>query len=231
MARNPRRMALYEVIKSSRSKVPTSQQGLIRDKTEGSDGTERSSHGRGAVRGLERRLVISVSYRVAAVWLLVFLLILMMSYRWGQNAGIRKASAGLTSAGSELTNLNGQDAGEIRETVKSGTEDSQETDREKTLVEDKNLDHVIVIATYRTRRDLVPVMEYFQSQGIETSIEERSGYYFLETKQKFASPKEKGSKLSKELIRVKEIGKKYDAPSGYESFKPNLFQDAYGMKL
>ena len=111
MARNPRRMALYEVIKSSHSKVPTSKQGQTRD----SEGTERSTHGRGAVRGLERRLAITVSYRIVAVCLLVLLLILMMSYRMGQKSGIRKALAGQPVGTSQLQNFGGQDAGEEEE--------------------------------------------------------------------------------------------------------------------
>jgi hypothetical protein len=91
--------------------------------------------------------------------------------------------------------------------------------------------HVIVIATYKQSEDLVPVKEYFDKNGIRTDIEERGAYYFLVTKDKFQSPKKEGTDGYSALRRIKAIGAEYKAPTGYETFAPNLFQDVYGMKI
>jgi len=92
-------------------------------------------------------------------------------------------------------------------------------------------DHVIVIATYKQSEDLVPVKEYFDKNGIETQIQEKGYYYFLVTKNKFQSPRRDGTDGYYALERIKQVGANYEAPQGYESFAPNLFQDAYGMKI
>lgn len=92
-------------------------------------------------------------------------------------------------------------------------------------------DHVIVIATYKQNEDLVPVKEYFDQNGIETDIQERGDYYFLVTKDKFQSPRRAGTDGNTALQRIRRVGADYKAPQGYESFAPNLFQDAYGMKI
>jgi hypothetical protein len=51
------------------------------------------------------------------------------------------------------------------------------------------------------------------------------------TKEMFEGTERRGSKgyLMKE--KIKKIGPGYEAPPGYETFRPNLFQDAYGMKV
>lgn len=92
-------------------------------------------------------------------------------------------------------------------------------------------DHVIVIATYKRDEDLVPVKEYFDKNGIETQIQERGDYYFLVTKDKLQSPRRAGTDGYAALQRIRRVGADYKAPQGYESFAPNLFQDAYGMKI
>lgn len=92
-------------------------------------------------------------------------------------------------------------------------------------------DHVIVIATYKQGEDLVPVKEYFDQNGIETQIQERGDYYFLVTKDKLQSPRRAGTDGYAALQRIRQVGADYKAPQGYESFAPNLFQDAYGMKI
>jgi hypothetical protein len=92
-------------------------------------------------------------------------------------------------------------------------------------------DHVIVIATYKRGEDIVPVKEYFDKNGIKTEIQERNGYFFLVTADMFQNPKRADSDGYPVLQRIKEIGAKYKAPAGYETFAPNYFQDAYPMKI
>jgi len=43
--------------------------------------------------------------------------------------------------------------------------------------------NVIVIQTFTRRRDLEPVQEHFAANGVETEIEERGNYFFLRTKE------------------------------------------------
>ena len=92
-------------------------------------------------------------------------------------------------------------------------------------------DHVIVIMTYRLRRDLEPVKDYFAGNGIATNIEKQGDYYYLLTAEKFKSPKQRDSDGFYALEKIKRIGADYKAPSGYETFGAEPFQDAYGMKI
>jgi len=92
-------------------------------------------------------------------------------------------------------------------------------------------DHVIVIMTYRLRKDLEPVKDYFNSNGIATNIKKQGDYYYLLTAERFKSPKQRGSDGFYALEKIKKIGADYKAPSGYETFGAEPFQDAYGMKI
>ena len=92
-------------------------------------------------------------------------------------------------------------------------------------------DHVIVIATYTTADHLEPVQDHFGKNGVETVIEKTGSYYFLSTKEKYQSTQRRGSDGWLALEKIKKIGAVYKAPTGFESFAPNLFQDAYGKKV
>ena len=97
--------------------------------------------------------------------------------------------------------------------------------------------NVIVIQAYFKSPDLVPVQEHFAKYGVETEIHERRNYYFLVTKARYSSfSLDRGSLDSTRdgdvaLMKIEEIGAKYKAPQGYESFKANMFRDAYGEKV
>ena len=92
-------------------------------------------------------------------------------------------------------------------------------------------DHVIVIATYTKREHLVPVQEYFRSNGIETEIMRRGSYYLVVTKHRVESPRRTGTDGYQLLQKIRTIGAQYKAPGGFESFGRVPFQDAYGMKI
>jgi hypothetical protein len=111
-------------------------------------------------------------------------------------------------------------------------------------------DHVIVLAHYATRTQLVPVQEHFRRHGVGTAIVafERLREYFsdrglstrpvppgdgfmLITDRGYENPATPGSDGYAVLEQIKNIGAQYRAPEGYESFAPNRFSDAYGMKL
>ena len=102
---------------------------------------------------------------------------------------------------------------------------------EKTTVAKSKGDHIIIIATYSQKRDLEPVQKYYKQNGVETEIQYRGGYYFLITKNRYASTKRTGSDGFYALEKMKQIGAGYRAPTGYETFGSRPFQDAYGRKI
>ncbi|AQQ08479.1 hypothetical protein L21SP3_00260 [Sedimentisphaera cyanobacteriorum] len=88
----------------------------------------------------------------------------------------------------------------------------------------------IVVASYGSRRDLQPVMKYYEANGIQLKIVEIGSRYFLVTARKFERFSE-GSRGRQYLEQIKEIGLGYNAPKGYERFSSTPFQDAYGRKM
>ncbi|MBE0538036.1 MAG: hypothetical protein IH624_20430 [Phycisphaerae bacterium] len=91
-------------------------------------------------------------------------------------------------------------------------------------------DYMIVVQNYKRRDDLAPVQKYFAANGVQTEIVERGSYFFLVTTTLYYGFGE-NSDGAVALQRIKEIGARYEAPAGYESFRPNLFRDAYGEKI
>ncbi len=92
-------------------------------------------------------------------------------------------------------------------------------------------DHVIVVVQYPNRRDLEPVKEYYRRHGIEMKIQRRGNSYFLLTENKFESPRRAGSDGYYAREKIRQLGKAYSAPRGFETFGSEPFQDAYGMKV
>lgn len=90
--------------------------------------------------------------------------------------------------------------------------------------------NVIVIVEYSKRADLAPVRKHFAQSTIETEIVNWGGKYFLITKDRF-----EGFGLGSDGYQAKqkivEVGAKYKAPQGYETFAPLFFKDAYGRKV
>ncbi|HPD47737.1 MAG TPA: hypothetical protein P5279_13825 [Anaerohalosphaeraceae bacterium] len=97
--------------------------------------------------------------------------------------------------------------------------------------------NVIVIQVYKQRRDLEPVKEHFARYGVETEIVRRGSYFFLVTKQLYHRCSVDSTKFNEKYDgdvarkKIQEIGAKYKAPPGYESFAAHLFSDAYAEKV
>jgi hypothetical protein len=89
-------------------------------------------------------------------------------------------------------------------------------------------DHVIVLAPYITKGELVPVQDHFAANGHETVIEKSGAYYVLVTKNRYKNPNNRESNGYAAKQRLKQIGAKYKAPPGYKSF---AFDDIYGKKV
>jgi len=110
--------------------------------------------------------------------------------------------------------------------------------------------NVIVIARHADVEQLRPVQAYFAEHGIDTTtvsyerlrevfaergldpsrLPQGDGY-MLVTNQFCDNPGREGTDGYAIRQRIVELGRGYQAPSGYESFARNQFSDAYGMKI
>jgi len=245
MARNPKQKALYEVIKSSQKGLESKGIRPAPSVSESTDSSEKT-HTPAAIekeiqtRGLlglgrqlsgsfDRRRVLLIPYRVAVILALIFILVVLAAFRLGQMSnGQIDATTNF-----ELARIENVDAEPMITAMEKTSEPTElETAKpQEQLPPVSRGDNVVVIASYRNRNNLEPVQEYFARNGIETEIWLRNNYFYLVTKEMFEGTERRGSKgyLMKE--KIKKIGPGYEAPSGYESFRPNLFQDAYGMKV
>lgn len=89
----------------------------------------------------------------------------------------------------------------------------------------------IVIQTYEKRADLELVQYHFAEGGIETEIRKIGDRFYLVSRNKYDNPGKEGTDGYAAKQQIIQWGSRYKAPQGYESFAPNLFKDAYGMKF
>ena len=258
MARETRRMALYEAIRKGQSKrrgrEKTVRFRLFAPARRGSATKKKEvgyyqrleaggDAGKSKLAALwSRRIALSLSYPVAACLLVAAAAVLVAAVRFGQlnyDAGWLFFEPVVVSetASDELL-----DIGKLIDSVLVDAEKNDPTTVTDNEIEDTGVivpqgTNVIVIQTYKLRRDLEPVQEHFESNGIKTEIIERGDYFYLRTKQlyqKFSvnrnsfNPDYDGDVAKKEIGR---IGATYKAPPGYDGFRTNLFRDAYGEKV
>lgn len=244
MARNRRKKGLYEVIGKGRSKPnynKTLEQLCPKEPGKESAAKEPTAQASQIVPGWPKkprivqfnagRIEISMPYQLAIAVLLGVVLLVLVVFRLGQNIsvqrpadsaaevpkGVRKVTEQPTAGTTQMPDavrkvpLNAKKAGQAKPTSKGNNR--------------------IVITQYQTRRELAPVQRHFAANGIETDIEKRSGGFFLVTKETYDNPERAGTSGSIAKKKIIEVGAKYKAPKGYESFAPNLFSDAYGEKI
>ena len=252
-----KRTVLYEVIqkkygklpahkKLGRSYRPEARRGVSSEEKTDS-GSPQQQKGDVGLRPVSRKLQplahkrgLSVSYPVVVLLILTIIIVALGAFRLGQHYGAieqkpvftgsieAKEYADTTSntyidiLPEEIINIKGPTAPVSVPKEGSSAEEGASVPAG---------DHVIVIATYKQGADLVPVKKFFDENGIKTEIQERGDYFFLVTKDKFQSPRRAGTNGYYALERIKRAGANYESPQGYESFAPNLFQDAYGMKI
>ena len=88
----------------------------------------------------------------------------------------------------------------------------------------------IVVATYSSQRDLVPIVEYYAKNGISLEIKSDGERFYLVTSAKFDGFS-RDSVGYNYLAEIRRVGLRYKAPDGYERFSSRPFQDAYGKKM
>jgi hypothetical protein len=173
-------------------------------------------------------------YQIAVVLLLGFIFIIIAAYRLGQ------ASLPAQPQKQVVQPEPVQRETEREMPVEQASSDivRQSAPAEDTTAETEDTEpaeptgsNVIVLVQYDSLADLAPVQEYFRKHGIELEIKLEGDRYFLQTKQLYDNPSKPGTDGYKALQKIKEVGKEYKAPTGYETFASNLFQDAYGKKV
>ena len=89
---------------------------------------------------------------------------------------------------------------------------------------------MIVLVEHARHADLSPVQQHFDGYGVVTQIVTRGAKYFLVTTKRYDSvaPNTQGGN---DLEMIKQIGAKYKAPQGRETFATHLFSDAYLRKV
>lgn len=111
-------------------------------------------------------------------------------------------------------------------------------------------DNLIVLARHTDDKQLEPAQTYFNEHGIQTQIVsyaqvravfEQYGLnldrlpkgdgFMLVTRDLYENPGRKGTNGYEVKQRITELGRSYEAPSGYERFAPHYFSDAYGLKI
>jgi hypothetical protein len=203
----------------------------------------------------EGRIEISVPYHVGAIAGLVLLLVIVGAYRLGGSGSQPNAAASSVVGRSAAVNPPAgsmprsatADAG--RPTSNSAVVDAAKQDVVSTAVQG---DHLLVLALSKRQEDFGPVVQHFRENEIEVtpvSLDSLRQWFvksnldasrlpsgdgfLLVTANLYGNPKVAGTDGFKMKQRITEVGARYKgkAPSGYNSFAPNYFSDAYGMKV
>ncbi len=264
MARNRGKKALYEVMKEARAKQgygKTLEQMHLK-KTEEvrpartqpepvAEPSKRTVYWWKKPRIAQfnaGRFEFSVPYQIAIALGLVLVLLLLGSYRLGQNSVVPEQLA-TGGPGQEVEKIDQENTAGLatanmpepaspveyvppNQVVPPIEDVTRDVEEEAEPVKPRG-NNVIILVQFGKIEDLVPVQEHFAKHGIETEIKPRGGQYFLQTTERYNNPATYGSdgfEAKREIIRV---GKLYKgmAPAGLETFESRLFSDAYGWKV
>ena len=256
MARNRGKKALYEVMSKARSRQGYGKtlEPMHPKKTEEEKPVAQPSKAMAdwwkrprIVQFNAGRFEFSVPYQAAIALGLVLVLLLLGSYRLGQNSVVPARATDESMQEPETVDPESAAGPETAGLEQpSAPDDKTVSDQDATRVEDVAPDverevepvipkgnNVIVLVQFGRMPDLVPVQEHFAENGIETEIDFRDGKYFLETVERYnnpANPGTDGFEAKKEIMRIGLLYKG-KAPAGLESFEKHLFQDVYGRKV
>ena len=236
MARNRKKVSLYEVIGRSQPK-PGYDRILTKrppEKTEKPEPKPAKSgipgSGRPAYWPRKPKLVqfnagrieISIPYQIAIALVLGLILLILVGFRLGRS-GYLSGQKIFGSASKEQ----GQGPG-----AKPGNENVKNVpDEIRTEKIDSTGNNRIVIQTYQARADLEPVKTHFARFGIETEIRKIGDTYYLVSKNKYENPNKEGTDGYIAKQKIIEVGALYRAPQGYEPFGVKSFETAFGKKF
>ena len=230
MARYNGKKALYEVIKKTNINTPYSSK---KDdlSTDDAQLTEKNKpkatvladwpNKPKVLRFIAGRMELSLAYPAAVAVVLCVVLLMLLLFRLGQNTAFNSTDNPIVAQDIEIIPPTAKPVGAKPAVAKA-----------KSAAPAKNKgDHRIILTQYHRTRDLEPVRKHFAAFGIATVIERRGSRYYLLTGDRVENPNKQGTDGYLLKKKIKEVGAKYKAQQGYESFAPNLFRDAYGEKI
>jgi hypothetical protein len=250
MARNREKKALYEVMSKAAWPKPRYDKALepLHPEKTGEDKQTATRfsiplHKRAAswlnrpriVQFNAGRIEISMPYQLAIALLLALVLLVLVVFRLGQisyrssqkaTSPVAKMPASVPKAAPKVTAV----------VAPQRTAPAEEKTPVPPVIQKVEPvkpkgDNRIVIQSYQLRADLEPVKQYFAGFGIETEIIKISDWYYLVTKDKYENPAKPGTDGYLAKQKIIELGAKYKAPPGSESFGSQPFRDAYGKKF
>ncbi len=174
------------------------------------------------------RIEISMPYQLVIALLLGLVLLVLVVFRLGQ---ITYRSSQKAAGSSEQISADVQTAGASQGVILAEEKAPVPLVSQKAGPVKQQGDNRIVIQTYQLRADLEPVRQYFAQFGIETEIVKISDWYYLVTSDKYENPEKPGTDGYLAKQKIIELGAKYEAPQGYETFGSKPFSDAYGKKF
>ncbi|MBL7186517.1 MAG: hypothetical protein ISS70_09335 [Phycisphaerae bacterium] len=196
------------------------------------------------------RFEFSVPYQVAIVLGLVLVMLLLASYRLGQNSVVPGRLA-TGEPGQEVEKIDQESTAELatanmpepaspveyvapKQGVPLNEDVTRDVEEEVKPVKPKGK-NAIVLAHSGRIVDLHPVVEHFAKYGVMLKIDSlEGGKYLLRTVEEFesdpAEPGTDGFRIKSEIIRVGPLYKG-KAPAGLDTFAPHYFTDAYGKKV
>ncbi len=178
------------------------------------------------------RIEISAPYQLVIALLLGLILLVLVFFRLGQiyERASTKSAAKMPKGGQKVTPA-----------FSTGTPQVVTKPIEKTTpvavpavkaeAAESTGNNRIVVQIYQFRAHLEPVKQYFADNGIETEIRKIGEMYYLVTSNKYESPEKPGTEGYSTKQKIIELGAKYKAPQGYETFGAQPFHDAYGMRF
>lgn len=246
MARRRRKKALYEVMSKTRLKPPSTKKvEPLRPKepakVELSTAKPDMAMPERAIRWGRKpkavqlnagRIEISLPYQLAVAVLLGLVLLLLIAFRIGFWLG--HTDQGAANLSTRVEDRNRDSPVERADMGRAATRESGESvppSERKPEPAKPQGNNKIVIQQYRLRAHLEPVKRYFDQAGIRTEIMKVGGTFFLVTVNKYNDPETPGTDGYRAKEKIIELGPKYKAPPGYETFAPNFFTDAYGMRF
>ncbi|MHC4309123.1 MAG: hypothetical protein ACYSSN_04190 [Planctomycetota bacterium] len=240
MARNRGKLSPYEVIGRSKSKS-NYDKTLKKDLPEKSESdkqvipesaqpaTVRTTRWPRKPKLLQfnaGRIEISLPYPLAIAVFLGIILLFLMALWLGETSYLKRK--GITnSAGSVLNSLQKK-----IERGNAGSNENEKISPDVGKAVTGTGSNRIVIQTYDKRADLELVQYHFAEGGIETEIRKIGGTFYLVSADKYEKdPKIEGTDGYAAIQKIVELGAKYKAPQGYETFGAKSFKTAFGMKF
>lgn len=249
MARKSKRMAFHEAIRRGQAKIARGlESGQLR-----SDGIPRSQTQRGILddkallQNREKSPQITIPSKIFAfvsgfaIVIVLFFVIWLVMYLFGGPETAVPESGSPESQSRQMqaspTTEEERDRQAASGTVGTGgkkTVDEQPAQRQTTRPSAPPGSNVIVITQVpgTDQRDkLLPVMEYYNANGIPTETVQRSGYTLLITRAGFDyNPNRQGTEGYRLMQRIKQVGLDYPEATGDTGFSLRPFQDAYALK-